>query len=78
MDGFLPNPKLKLREQLGEVMRFKHFSRRTANRAVSCRREIRSINESHFRRWQLRVVVGQTENEVLADSGGCGWRCSKA
>jgi hypothetical protein len=26
---FLPNPKLKLREQLGEVMRFKHFSHRT-------------------------------------------------
>ena len=28
---FLPNPKLKLREQLGEVMRFKHFSHRTEN-----------------------------------------------
>jgi integron integrase len=26
----LPNPKLKLREQLREVMRFKHFSQRTA------------------------------------------------
>jgi integron integrase len=29
MEKFLPNPKLKLREQLGEVMRFKHFSHRT-------------------------------------------------
>ena len=29
MDKFLPNPKLKLREQLREVMRFKHFSDRT-------------------------------------------------
>lgn len=29
MEKFLPNPGLKLREQLGEVMRFKHFSRRT-------------------------------------------------
>lgn len=28
-EKFLPNPKLKLREQLGEVMRFKHFSHRT-------------------------------------------------
>ena len=28
-DLFLPNPKLKLREQLREVMRFKHFSIRT-------------------------------------------------
>ncbi len=26
---FLPNPKLKLREQLAEVMRYKHFSHRT-------------------------------------------------
>ncbi|MFN7141016.1 MAG: phage integrase N-terminal SAM-like domain-containing protein, partial [Limisphaerales bacterium] len=29
MDTFLPNPKLKLREQLGEVMRFKHYALRT-------------------------------------------------
>ena len=29
MEKFLPNPKLKLREQLQEVMRFKHFSHRT-------------------------------------------------
>ena len=29
MDRFLPNPKLKLREQLREVMRFRHFSHRT-------------------------------------------------
>jgi hypothetical protein len=26
MERFIPNPKLKLREQLREVMRFKHFS----------------------------------------------------
>jgi len=26
MDKFLPNPKLKLREQLHEVMRFKQFA----------------------------------------------------
>ena len=28
LEKFIPNPKLKLREQLGEVMRFKHFSLR--------------------------------------------------
>jgi hypothetical protein len=28
---FRPNPKLKLREQVAEVMRFKHFSHRTEN-----------------------------------------------
>lgn len=29
LEKFRPNPKLKLREQLGEVMRFKHLSHRT-------------------------------------------------
>ena len=29
MEKFLPNPKLKLREQLEEVMRFKQLSHRT-------------------------------------------------
>ena len=29
LEKFVPNPKLKLREQLGEVMRFKHLSHRT-------------------------------------------------
>ncbi len=29
MDRFIPNPKLKLREQLREIMRFKHLSPRT-------------------------------------------------
>ena len=28
-EGFIPNPKLRLREQVGEVMRFKHYSFRT-------------------------------------------------
>ena len=28
-EGFQPNPKLRLREQVREVMRFKHFSLRT-------------------------------------------------
>src|ERR1700686_4025675 len=29
LDGFIPNPKLKLLEQVSEVMRFKHYSIRT-------------------------------------------------
>ena len=29
MEGFIPNPKLRLRDQLREVMRFKQFSLRT-------------------------------------------------
>lgn len=29
LEKLVPNPKLRLREQLGEVMRFKHFSHRT-------------------------------------------------
>ena len=28
-EGFIPNPKLKLLEQVREVMRFKHYSLRT-------------------------------------------------
>ena len=28
-EGLVPNPKLRLRDQLREVMRFKHYSRRT-------------------------------------------------
>ena len=29
VDGFIPNPKLRLREQVREVIRFKHYSIRT-------------------------------------------------
>jgi hypothetical protein len=29
LDGFIPNPKLKLLDQVSEVMRFKHYSLRT-------------------------------------------------
>ena len=28
-EGFIPNPKLKLLDQVSEVMRFKHYSIRT-------------------------------------------------
>jgi hypothetical protein len=29
LEGFIPNPKLKLLDQVSEVMRFKHYSIRT-------------------------------------------------
>ena len=29
MEGFIPNPKLRLLDQVSEVMRFKHYSIRT-------------------------------------------------
>ena len=34
LGGFIPNPKLRLREQLREVMRFKQFSLRTEDAYV--------------------------------------------
>jgi len=37
-EAFMPNPKLKLLEQVSEVMRFKHYSLRT-ERAVELRVE---------------------------------------
>ena len=33
---FLPNPKLRLREQVREVMRFKHYAVRTSRSNVEC------------------------------------------
>lgn len=41
-DGFLPNPKLKLLDQVSEVMRFKHLSLRT---------------EQAYRQWIKRFLV---------------------
>src|SRR5229473_2075614 len=40
-EGFLPNPKLKLLDQLSEVMRFKHYSIRT---------------ETTYREWVKRYI----------------------
>ena len=39
--GFIPNPKLKLLEQVSEVMRFKHYSIRT---------------ETTYREWIKRFI----------------------
>jgi len=42
LEGFIPNPKLKLLDQLSEVMRFKHYSIRT---------------ETSYRDWIKRFVL---------------------
>lgn len=41
-DGFVPNPKLKLLDQVSEVMRFKHLSLRT---------------EEAYRQWIKRFIL---------------------
>src|ERR1022692_2511544 len=41
-EGFIPNPKLKLLDQLSEVMRFKHYSLRT---------------ETTYREWVRRFIL---------------------
>ena len=43
-EGFIANPKLKLLEQVGEVMRFKHYSIRT---------------ETRYREWIRRLILFQ-------------------
>src|SRR6516162_7706379 len=42
LDGFIPNPKLKLLDQLSEVMRFRHYSLRT---------------ETTYREWIKRFIL---------------------
>ena len=41
-EGFIPNPKLKLLDQVSEVMRFKHYSLRT---------------ETTYRGWIRRFIL---------------------
>jgi hypothetical protein len=41
-EGFIPNPKLKLLDQVSEVMRFKHYSLRT---------------EMTYREWIRRFIL---------------------
>ena len=59
-DGFIPNPKLRLREQLREVMRFKQFSLRTEEAYwVWIRQFIVFHNKQHPRE------LGKTEVETF-------------
>jgi hypothetical protein len=34
-EGFIPNPKLRLLDQVSEVMRFKHYSQRAERTAIA-------------------------------------------
>ncbi len=58
-DKLIPNPKLKLLEQMSEVMRFKHYSLRT---------------EQAYRQWvveKLRVIPPfEFENWAVIALGG--------
>lgn len=79
MEKFLPNPKLKLREQVGEVMRFKHFSHRTES-AYWCwikgfilfhqKRHPREMGASEVQAYLSHLATGRdvaaaTQNQAL-------------
>ena len=54
LDGFIPNPKLKLLEQVSEVMRFKHYSLRTEVTYREWIKRISCFTRSGTRgRWEL-------------------------
>ena len=52
--GFIPNPKLKLLDQVSEVMRFKHYSIRT---------------ETTYRDWIKRFFFFQWQTAPARDGG---------
>ena len=70
--GFIPNPKLKLLEQVSEVMRFKHYSIRTETtyrewikrfiffRGKRHPREMGALEVEGFqeRVWKMILIVG--------------------
>jgi len=58
-EGFIPNPKLKLLEQVGEVMRFKHYSIRT---------------ETTYREWIKRFILFQVLLELSGEFSLAGVR----
>ena len=56
LDGFIPNPKLKLLDQLSEVMRFKHYSIRTER---TCRERARGFIFFHGQRHPREMGGGR-------------------
>jgi Phage integrase, N-terminal SAM-like domain len=54
-DGFIPNPKLKLLDQVSEVMRFKHYSIRT---------------ETTYREWIKRYIFFHDPCDAETGPGG--------
>jgi integron integrase len=71
--GFIPNPKLLLREQVHEVMRFKQFSLRTETAywgwikqyLVFHREKAETLKESRNRGWRRPDEMGKAEVEAF-------------
>src|SRR5712691_5386396 len=71
IEGFIPNPKLRLQDQCREVMRFKHYSFRT---------------EQTYWEWIKRFILfhgnrhprdmAEAEVTAFSDPSGGGARCS--
>ena len=62
-DGFIPNPKLRLLDQVSEVIRFKHYSIRT---------------EEAYRNWIRRYILFHGVRRWMFDVQGHGPRLSTA
>jgi hypothetical protein len=58
LDGFMPNPKLKLLDQVSEVMRFKHYSIRTER---TYRDRVRRLIVFHGKRHPREMGAGEVE-----------------
>jgi hypothetical protein len=54
LEGFIPNPKLKLLDQVSEVMRFKHYSIR---RGKNSRRVSLGVKYGHGKDWQCEATL---------------------
>lgn len=73
---FLPNPKLKLREQLAEVCRFRHMSHRTEGAYWSWIRDFLRFHRGKFQvsSGQVSSGAGAAGPEAGAPGGGAGHR----
>ncbi len=61
-EGFIPNPKLKLLDQVSEVMRFKHYSLRTER---TYREWIKRFILFHSKRHPREMGVFEVERQFL-------------
>ncbi len=84
MERFLPNPKLKLREQLREVMRFKQLSPRTesaywqwSRRFVVWARDHPHLTPPHPQPLSNRIGEGGVELSPPSEGAGKQWRHPK-
>jgi len=66
---FVPNPKLKLQEQLAEVCRFKHFSKRTEQAYWYWTRRFLIFDQPRPGHWRHPRELGATlilQSEIIA------------